>query len=235
VAAAATERIRLITGILLGPIYTPVLLAKASASLATISGGRLTLGLAPGGRPDDFKAAERPLHTRGRDFDAELEVLHHAWAGEPVKGSPEPVGPPVPGGRIPVVLGGTTEAAVRRTVRWGDGWTAGGGGPAMAAPMLDRVRAAWKEANREGEPRLGALAYFGLGDDAIRAGAENLKHYYAFTGYAQQAADSMLTSEKAVRDALRAFEDVGLTELYLEPAAAIPDQVDRLADAAGIG
>lgn len=233
-AAAATERIRLITGILLGPIYTPVLLAKASASLATISGGRLTLGLAPGGRPDDFKAAERPLHTRGRDFDAELEVLHHAWAGEPVKGSPEPVGPPVPGGRIPVVLGGTTEAAVRRTVRWGDGWTAGGGGPAMAAPMLDRVRAAWKEANREGEPRLAALGYFALGDEATRKGAENLKHYYAFLGdYAQLIADSMLTSPQAIRDAVGAFEAVGATELYLEPAAANRDQIDRLAEAIG--
>lgn len=234
VAAAATERIRLVTGILLGPIYPTVLLAKASATLAAVSAGRLTLGLAPGGRADDFEASERPLHTRGRDFDAELELLHRAWAGEPLAGSPEPVGPPVPGGRVPVIIGGYTGAAVRRAVRWGEGWIAGGGGPAAAAPMLDRVRAAWKEANREGEPRLGALAYFALGDDAARTGAENLKHYYGFLGgYAQQVADSMLASEQAVREALRAFEDVGVTELYLDPAAATLEQVDRLADAVG--
>jgi alkanesulfonate monooxygenase SsuD/methylene tetrahydromethanopterin reductase-like flavin-dependent oxidoreductase (luciferase family) len=232
VAAGATERIRLVTGVLLGPLYPPVLLARASASLAAISGGRLTLGIAVGGRGDDFEASERPLDTRGRDFDAELELLHRIWAGEPVKGSPEPIGPRPPGGRVPILLGGNTEAAVRRAVRWGEGWIAGGGPPAMAAPMFDRVRAAWKEANREGEPRFGALAYFALGDEAARVGAENLKHYYGFLGeYAQMVADTMLTSEKAIRDALRGFEEVGVTELYLNPAAASLDQVDRLADA----
>jgi alkanesulfonate monooxygenase SsuD/methylene tetrahydromethanopterin reductase-like flavin-dependent oxidoreductase (luciferase family) len=232
VAAAATERIRLVTGILLGPLYTPVLLAKTSATVAAISGGRFTLGIAVGGRGDDFEATDRSLHTRGRDLDAELELLHQAWAGQPVKGSPEPVAPPVPGGRVPVLLGGNTEAAVRRAVRWGEGWIAGGGGPDMAAPMLERVRAAWKGAGREGEPRLGSLAYFALGDEAARQGAENLKHYYGFLGgYAQMVADSMLTSEQAIRDALRAFEAVGVTELYMDPTAASLDQVDRLADA----
>jgi alkanesulfonate monooxygenase SsuD/methylene tetrahydromethanopterin reductase-like flavin-dependent oxidoreductase (luciferase family) len=232
VAAAATERIRLVTGILLGPLYPPALLAKTSATMAAISGGRLTLGLAPGGRADDYEVTDRPLHTRGRDLDAELELLHQAWAGEPIKGSPGPLGPPVPGGRVPVLLGGNTEAAVRRTVRWGEGWIAGGGGPDMAAPMIERVRAAWKEGGRAGEPRIGALAYFALGDDGIQRGAENLKHYYAFLGdYAQMIADSMLTSPEAIRDALHAFEAVGVTELYLDPATPTLDQVDRLADA----
>jgi len=98
--------------------------------------------------------------------------------------------------------------------------------------MLERVRAAWKEAGREGEPRLGSLAYFALGDEAARQGAKNLKHYYGFLGgYAQMVADSMLTSEQAIRDALRAFEAVGVTELYMDPTAASLDQVDRLADA----
>jgi len=231
-AAGATRRIRLVTGILLGPLYTPVLLAKTSASVAAISGGRLTLGIAVGGREDDFQAVHRSIHTRGRDLDAELELLHRAWAGEPVEGSPQPVAPPVPGGRVPVLLGGNTEAAVRRAVRWGEGWIAGGGGPGMAAPMIERVRAAWKQANREGEPRIGALAYFALGDEAIRTGAENLKDYYGFLGeYAEAVAGSMLTSPQAIRDALPGYEAAGVTELYLDPATASLDQVDRLADA----
>jgi alkanesulfonate monooxygenase SsuD/methylene tetrahydromethanopterin reductase-like flavin-dependent oxidoreductase (luciferase family) len=231
-AAAATERIRLVTGILLGPLYTPALLAKTSASVAAISGGRFTLGLAVGGRPDDFEVTGRSLHTRGRDLDAELELLHRAWAGEPIDGSPEPVVPQLADGRVPVMFGGNSDAAVRRTVRWGQGWIAGGGPPQMAAPMYERVRGAWKEGDREGEPRLGALAYFALGDEAIRVGAENLKHYYAFLGdFAQQIADSMLTSPEAIRDAVGAFEAVGTTELYLDPASPSLDQVDRLADA----
>jgi alkanesulfonate monooxygenase SsuD/methylene tetrahydromethanopterin reductase-like flavin-dependent oxidoreductase (luciferase family) len=131
-----------------------------------------------------------------------------------------------------VLLGGNTEAAVRRAVRWGEGWIAGGGGPDMAAPMIERVRAAWKEGGRQGEPRIGALAYFALGDDAIQRGAGNLKHYYAFLGeYAQMIAASMLTSNDAIRIAIRAFESVGVTELYLDPATPTLDQVGRLANA----
>lgn len=234
VAAAVTERIGLTTGILLGPAYQPAQLARLSATVAATSGGRLTLGLGVGGRADDFEAAQRPFHTRGHDFDAELDLLKRAWAGEPVAGSPEPVGPPVPGGRVPVLIGGTVDKAVERTVRWGDGWIAGGGPPAMAAPMYERVRAAWKQGERDGEPRLGALAYFALGDEAAQRGAENLLHYYGFLGeYAGMVADGMLTTPRAVREAVRAFTDAGTTELYINPAFPDVEQVDRLADALG--
>ena len=61
-------------------------LAKATGSLHAISGGRLTLGLGVGGRADDFAAAERPYDDRGRLMDETLELLHRAWAGEPVAG-----------------------------------------------------------------------------------------------------------------------------------------------------
>src|SRR5205807_3458943 len=61
VAAGATSRIGLFTDILLAPAYPPVWLAKATASLDAMSGGRLTLGLGVGGRPDDFAAMDRPF------------------------------------------------------------------------------------------------------------------------------------------------------------------------------
>jgi alkanesulfonate monooxygenase SsuD/methylene tetrahydromethanopterin reductase-like flavin-dependent oxidoreductase (luciferase family) len=231
-AAGATHRIRLVTGILLAPLYTPPLLAKASASVANMSGGRLTLGIGVGGRPDDFEVAQRQLHTRGRDLDATLEQLHRAWAGEPAWGSPAPVCPPVEGGRVPIMMGGTSDAALRRMVRWGEGWLAGGGGPAMVAPFVQKVRDAWKEGGRDGEPRIGALAYFALGDDAVQAGAGNLRQYYGFLGeYSERVVDGMLTSKAAIQDAINGFADVGVTEIHLDPAAASLEQVDRLADA----
>ena len=59
-AAGATSRIGLFTDILLAPAYPPVWLAKATGSLQALSGGRLTLGLGVGGRPDDFAAVDRP-------------------------------------------------------------------------------------------------------------------------------------------------------------------------------
>lgn len=63
VAAGATSRIGLFTDILLAPAYPPVWLAKATASLDAMSGGRLTLGLGVGGRPDDYAAVGRPLSS----------------------------------------------------------------------------------------------------------------------------------------------------------------------------
>ena len=62
-AAAATERISLMTNILLAPVYSPVLLAKTAASIDQISDGRLTLGLAPGGRPDDYERSLAEIST----------------------------------------------------------------------------------------------------------------------------------------------------------------------------
>src|SRR5204862_8182670 len=69
VAAGATSRIGLFTDILLAPVYPPVWLAKATASLHAASGGRLTLGIGVGGRPDDFAAMARPMRRRGRLMD----------------------------------------------------------------------------------------------------------------------------------------------------------------------
>jgi hypothetical protein len=142
----ATSRIGLLTNILLTPVYPPTLLAKATASIDQLAAGRLTLGLAPGRRPDDFAVAGRDFHTRGRDFDAALESLHRMWRGEPVADTGKPVCPtPVRDGRVPVLVGGATDAAIRRTTAWGVGWTSGGAPPQVAGRFVERVRTAWQE------------------------------------------------------------------------------------------
>jgi alkanesulfonate monooxygenase SsuD/methylene tetrahydromethanopterin reductase-like flavin-dependent oxidoreductase (luciferase family) len=231
-AAGATSRIGLVTNILLAPVYPPVLLAKSAASVDQLSGGRFTLGVAPGGRPDDFAVAGRDFQRRGRDFDAALDLLHRAWRGEPVAGSDQTVGPiPVHDNRVPVMIGGTSHRAIERTVTWGVGWTAGGAPPEAAAAFYDKIRAAWQQAGRAGEPRLTALVYFSLGTRAEDASRRYLRHYYNFLGrYADAIADSALRSPEAIRAAVRAFADAGCTELYLDPTVDSPDQVDRLAD-----
>ncbi|HET6213405.1 MAG TPA: LLM class flavin-dependent oxidoreductase, partial [Micromonosporaceae bacterium] len=161
-AAGATSRIGLQTNILLGPAYQPILLAKTAASIDQLSGGRLTLGLAPGGRPDDYLATGNDFHTRGRDLDAMVDVLHRAWRGEHVvPGVDQPVCPiPVNNQRVPILFGGGTDRSIERMVASGDGWTTGGGTAQMAAPMFAKARDAWRQAGRDGEPRLAALAYF---------------------------------------------------------------------------
>jgi alkanesulfonate monooxygenase SsuD/methylene tetrahydromethanopterin reductase-like flavin-dependent oxidoreductase (luciferase family) len=162
-------------------------------------------------------------------MDETLELLHRAWAGEPVAGGEFAVTPPVPGGRVPVLVGGYAPAAIRRTVRWADGWTVGGASAAQAGEFAEKVGAAWREAGRSGEPRLAALMYFGLGDDD--ALAHSLRTYYGWLGetadYIVQAA---ARTPEQISERVRQFADAGFTDLVLDPTIPSLDQVDRLAD-----
>lgn len=231
-AAGATTRIGLLTNVLLAPLYQPTLLAKSTASIDQLSGGRLTLGLSPGGRADDFATVGRDFDTRGRDFDHELETLHRAWRGELLDGNAKPISPtPIHDRRVPILIGGASDQAVRRVIEWGAGLTIGGSGPDQAAVLIKRVDAAWREAGRVEEPRFAALAYFSVGADADEDSRRYLRDYYGFLGdYADMIAEGALRSEAAIRGAVRAFEDAGVTELYFDPTTASLDQVDRLGD-----
>ena len=103
-AAAVTERIGLLTSILLAPLrINTALFAKQSSTVNAISGGRLTLGLAVGGREDDFEASGVDFSTRGRAFDRQLEELHELWNGKEVGIG----GPVTPDGAPTVILGGS--------------------------------------------------------------------------------------------------------------------------------
>jgi alkanesulfonate monooxygenase SsuD/methylene tetrahydromethanopterin reductase-like flavin-dependent oxidoreductase (luciferase family) len=233
-AAGATSRIRLLTNILIAPLYPPVLLAKQAASIDQLSGGRLTLGMSAGYRPDDYAATERDFHHRGRDFDHALDLMHRAWRGEPIAGNDLPVGPtPTNDQRVPVLIGGNGDHAVRRAVKWGAGWTAGGSSAAKAGPFLERVRAAWRDAGRPGEPRFAALAYYSLGDEVDTASRAYLRDYYGSASgpeAGEASANSALRTPQAIRDAVKSFEGTGFTELYLDPTVASLEQIDRLAD-----
>ncbi len=129
------------------------------------------------------------------------------------------------------MFGGGSDASIRRTVRYGQGWTMGGGTPDQAGEFAARVRQAWHDGGREGEPRIAALAYFSLGDDAEQDSRAYLNDYYAFLGpYAGMIADGALRSPDAIRGAVKAFEAAGVTELYLDPTVARLDQLERLAE-----
>lgn len=231
-AAAVTDRIGLITNILLAPTRNSILLAKEAASVDQLSGGRLTLGLGVGSRRDDFVAAERAFEERGRRFDEDLELMHGAWRGELVGGCPKPPTPrPTNGQRVPILMGGTADRAIERAVRWGVGWTAGGSSPDQVGPFAERVRQAWKQAGREGQPRIVALAYFSLGDDATADSKAYLMDYYGHLGdWAEQIAEGAARTPAAVQDTIKHFEDAGVDELILDPTVSDLDQVNRLAD-----
>ncbi len=229
-AAAVTERIELITNVLLGPTRNPVLLAKEAASLDQISRGRFILGLGVGTRADDYAASGASFNDRGRRLDHALGIMHRAWAGELVEGAKKPVSPrPTRGNALPILIGGTSDKAVQRAVKWGIGWTAGGGGPDRAAGVIERVRKAWSEAGKEGEPRIVCLEYFALGSEAEERGGRYLSDYYGDFGPMITAA--MPKSPEEIRERMKRFEDIGTETLIFDPTIGEVDQLEMLADA----
>jgi probable F420-dependent oxidoreductase len=129
-AAAATSRIRLATGVMLLPEHNPVHVAKQSASVDVLSGGRLSLGVGVGWSAEEFAALGVPFAGRGRRMDEYIDVLRTLWRddvasfhGEHVSFDAIRVNPrPVHNRRIPIVIGGNGDTALRRAARTGDGW-----------------------------------------------------------------------------------------------------------------
>ena len=232
-AAAVTERIRLTTAILLAPLRSNgALLAKQAASLDHLSGGRLVLGVAVGGREDDYAASGVPFKERGRIFDDMIATWERVWDGEDF-GTAGAIGPQPPRGRPTVVFGGGVDKAFARVAEHGDGWIMGGGSPDQFKEGAAKAAAAWEAAGRGGKPRTMALAYYALGDGAEQAAQSYLHDYYAFLGeeLAGMIAGSAATDPGTVKGYVQAFSDAGCDELILFPSSPDPEQVDLLADA----
>jgi alkanesulfonate monooxygenase SsuD/methylene tetrahydromethanopterin reductase-like flavin-dependent oxidoreductase (luciferase family) len=227
-AAAVTERIRLTTDILIAPLRQTAHLAKQSATIDNLSGGRLVLGIAVGGREDDFELSEVEFHRRGAIIDRQLEELTGLWKRDGDFG-PRPAN----GDRPSLLIGGTADRAFRRAAKYADGWTLGGGTPDAFREGAAKLRDAWSAEGRDGEPRTMALFYFALGDSAEEDARHALGSYYAFLGdYAEQIVQGAAKDEDGVRERLAAFEEAGADEVICFPASADPRQVELLAGAA---
>ncbi len=132
-AAGATRTLRVMTGIVIAPLYHPVMLAKLVATLDVISQGRLDFGIGISGQRNteaEFEALDIPVRTRGRRTDEMLEVMKRLWTEEQVSHQgrffsfqnttllPHPAQKPYP----PIWIAGRSEAAMRRAALHGDGW-----------------------------------------------------------------------------------------------------------------
>jgi alkanesulfonate monooxygenase SsuD/methylene tetrahydromethanopterin reductase-like flavin-dependent oxidoreductase (luciferase family) len=225
-AAAVTERIELMTSVMLGPLrLNAVQTAKQALSVNQLSGGRLTLGIGLGARGDDYEASGVEHKDMASKFEAFLDALEKTFADETI--GPRGAGVPK------ILIGGSVEASFRRAARYGEGWIAGGSPPDMYAGMAEGVRKAWSEAGREGEPRLAGLAYFALGESAEQDAVGYLTDYYAFLGeeMAQKIAGSAATDVETVQGYLTAFEAAGCGELIMFPCSGDPTQADLLGKA----
>ena len=128
--AASTKQLRLGTGVNILPQMSPLYLAKWASSIDYLSQGRLMLGVGVGWLKEEFEAIGVSFAHRGKRADEYLQALKQVWTGEEVNYHGEFLNwqgfmmrprPAQPGG-IPLVIGGVTPAAIRRLVRYGDGW-----------------------------------------------------------------------------------------------------------------
>jgi alkanesulfonate monooxygenase SsuD/methylene tetrahydromethanopterin reductase-like flavin-dependent oxidoreductase (luciferase family) len=228
-ASAVTERIRLTTDILLAPLHSNLaLLAKQTATIDSLSGGgRLVLGLAPGGREDDFEVSGIDFHQRGKIFERQLQELPKIWQGDQV-------GPALSGDWPKLLIGGYTDIALRRAVEYADGWTQGGGTPEAMAQTGEKLDEMWRAAGRPGRPYKMALFYWALGDDAEKHARNDLEAYYRYTGEEtmNQIVSSAATEADTVKAYLNAFEQAGADEVMCFPTNPDPGQVELLAEVA---
>jgi alkanesulfonate monooxygenase SsuD/methylene tetrahydromethanopterin reductase-like flavin-dependent oxidoreductase (luciferase family) len=228
-AAGASQRIRLMTTILLAPLHSAALLAKQVASLDAISGGRFTLGVGVGAREDDFQAASAHFHNRGKILDEQLATMKRIWSGQPFSEEAGAIGPaPAQAGGPEVLIGGYAPASFERLGRWGDGYITGGGGSQRANQGFRAAEEAWKVAGRAGTPRLVGCMYYALGPDAQTRGGGYIRHYYGRWG--EMIAQSLPITPEAIKGAIQAYMDIGTDELMLWPCTPDLDQIDQVAD-----
>jgi probable F420-dependent oxidoreductase len=127
--AGMTSRLDLAISVAVLPYRHPLLTARLSAIVHELSAGRFRLGVGSGWARSEFEALGLDFAGRGRTTDAYLETIVQAWSQETVhrdgpglRFEPVATGPNPPGGRVPVWVGGTGRAAIRRAARWGDAW-----------------------------------------------------------------------------------------------------------------
>jgi probable F420-dependent oxidoreductase len=180
-AAAATSTIGLATGVLLLPEHNPVLIAKQAATLDTLSGGRLTLGVGVGWSREEFDALGVPFERRAARTAEYVAAIRTLWRddvasfdGEFVKFDSVRVNPkPIARRGIPIVVGGNSDAALRRVAAWGDGWY--GFNLADVQQVAERIAYLDRQCDERGRDRRElrlcvALRDLGIGDVGPLAG-----------------------------------------------------------------
>lgn len=234
--AAITQRVRLTTAILLAPLRNAGVFAKQAATIDAISNGRLTLGLAVGGRDDDSVVAPVEYHDRGKRFNEQLEFMRKIWNGETIEGAHRPVGPmPVQEGGPEILLGGTHPTAIDRVGRYGDGYVMGGRAAEedWVKDIMAKVQESWNKHGRSGKPRFIATLPCAFGPNANDAVNDAIGDYYGGrpgAGAARQARPNP-DSVDAVREILAMHEALGTDEVTFRPVIADIAQVDMLTTA----
>lgn len=235
--AGITSRVQLGTSVLLGPTRDPVFVASQTASIDFISGGRMVLGLGVGSRAEDYEVTGRDFRTRGKRLDADIATMQRIWAGEPPIEGFGAVGPRPVRGSIPLLFGGSSDAAMARAARVGDGYLCVPRSAEIQAQAFEKFRMAWSKAGRTEQPLLYAQGYFCV-DATVEKAQQRItdyqERYYgrrprASGGTVQQAEFDLCGPPESIAGAMLRYQSLGADGIVLFPVTTDLDQIEALA------
>ena len=225
--AGRTRRIKFGVNVVSVAMREPVLLAKQCATIDMLSGGRLLPGFGIGSpRGPEWGTMHLDPSTRGRKTDEALEIIARLWAGEKLdyagkhfqlsgaQIAPLPAQP-----ELPMWIGGSSGAAVRRTARYGTGWQAGSEPPEEVGQTIAAIRAAAAEAGRRiDDDHYGAAFAFRFGSWDDPGMARVAEAFLARTGRA--AAEAFAVGDAGtILARIAAYVAAGASKFILRPAA----------------
>jgi probable F420-dependent oxidoreductase len=225
--AGRTKRLKFGMNVVSLAMRDPVLLAKQCATIDFLSGGRLLPGFGIGSPlAPEWKTLHLDPATRGRKTDECLEIIHRLWTEEEVdfqgkhfQLSGVSIAPKPVQVEIPMWIGGGSDAAVRRTARYGTGWQGGPETPAEAAEVVARIRAAAIEAGRAiDDDHYGAAFAFRFGT-ADEAGVVNLMEAYRKRTGRDARERFAIGGTADIVARIGEFVDAGVSKFILRPAA----------------
>jgi alkanesulfonate monooxygenase SsuD/methylene tetrahydromethanopterin reductase-like flavin-dependent oxidoreductase (luciferase family) len=234
-AAAVTERVGIASTIVILPMHSATWVAKQTATLDVLSGGRVTLGVGVGGRDEDYRALGRDSARRFSRLDEQVATIRRLWDGEPPGDGLDPVGPAPLQAHIPILSGALGPKSIRRSAAWADGVAGFEMDPSRDALVAarQRVDAAWDDAGRDIEPYRMTSFWFALGPD----GPERLRAYARdYLGvFGAELADALAqsctaSSADVVRRALDDLGELGYDEVQLVPTTSDLGELDRLSE-----
>lgn len=225
--AGRTKRIKFGVNVVSVAMRDPVLLAKQCATIDVLSQGRLLPGFGIGSpRGPEWVAMHLDPKTRGRTTDEALEIIHRLWSGEKFdydgrhfKLTGAQIAPVPVQADLPMWIGGSSEAAVRRTAKYGTGWQSGAETPATVGQVIADIKTAVVAAGRHiDEDHYGAaLAYRfgGLDDPGV---AKVLEEYKVRTG--RDGRDYFAMGDAGlIASRIAEYVDVGACKFILRPVA----------------
>jgi alkanesulfonate monooxygenase SsuD/methylene tetrahydromethanopterin reductase-like flavin-dependent oxidoreductase (luciferase family) len=228
-----TERIGLATTILQLPNRNEVLVAKQAAVIDQLSAGRLVLGVAQGGREDDYAVLGAEFAGRSRRFEQQVERIREIWreaqSADREHGvlGPAPVQRPAP----PIWSGASTPKAVERAMRVADGFLFGTAGAEAMAERIPGIREGFA-ANGKPDASVAGLAYVAVGDDPQAALDEATHHVLRYYGQLWTEPENLIHHGPASKlaEELATYEHAGVDVLIVVPQIPSLDQVEQLAE-----